>query len=59
MSEGMFSAVTLGTIVDGSVAERFKKAIEPLSAEEAMRAFVYSVVNGDVKIVKGGGVDEV
>lgn len=58
MSEGMFSAVMLGALVDGNTAERFRKAIEPLSTEEAIKAFAYSVANGDLKIVKGGGVDE-
>lgn len=58
MSEGMFSAVMLGTLVDGNVAERFRKAIEPVSSEEAIKAFVYSVANGDMKVVKGGGVNE-
>ena len=57
MSEGMFSAVMLGALVDGNTAERFRKAIEPLSTEEAIKVFVCSVINGDLKIVKGGGAD--
>ena len=58
MSEGMFSAVMLGALVDGNTAERFRKAVEPLSTEEAIKVFVRSVINGDLKIVNGGGVDE-
>lgn len=57
MSEGMFSAVVLGTLVEGSVAEQFKKAVEPYSTEEAIKAFVYSVINGDLKIAWKGGAD--
>ena len=53
MKEGMYSAVVLGTLVEGSVAEQFKKAIEPYSANEVIKAFIYSVINKDLKIVKG------
>ena len=52
MKEGMYSAVVLGTLVEGSVAEQFKKAIEPYSANEVIKAFIYSVINKDLKIVK-------
>ena len=55
MSEGMFSAVVLGALVDGNTAERFRKAIEPLSTEESIKAIVYSIANCDLKIVKCGG----
>lgn len=52
---GMFSAVMLGTVVDGSVAEQFRKAIEPYPTDEVIKALVYSVINGDVKVEKAGG----
>lgn len=54
MNEGMFSAVVLGTVVDGSVAEQFRKAIEPYSAEEVIKSFIYSVINGDLNIAWKG-----
>lgn len=54
MGEGMFSAVVLGTVVDGSVAERFRNVIAPYSTEEVIKAFIYSVINGDLNVVWKG-----
>ena len=38
------------TILEESIADKFKKAIEPYSAEEVIKDFVYAIVNGDLKI---------
>ena len=59
MSEGIYSAVVLGTVVEQNVAEQFGKAIMPYSAEEVIKALVHSVINGDLKIKQiGGDADE-
>lgn len=54
MSEGMFSAVVLGTVVEGSVAEQFRKVIAPYSTEEVIKSFIYSVINGDLNVTWKG-----
>lgn len=58
MSKTYYSAVVLGTIVEGVVAEQFRKAIEPYTTEQVIEGFIHSVVNGDLKITKAGGTDE-
>ena len=55
VSRTYYSAVVLGTIVEGVVAEQFKKAIEPYTTEQVIEALIYSVIDGDLKIVKVGG----
>lgn len=57
MSKAYYSAVVLGTVVEGAVAEQFKKAIEPYTTEEVIEAFIYGVISGDLKITKAGGID--
>lgn len=54
MSERMYSAVVLGTAVEQDVAEKFGKAIFPHSSEEIIKAFIYSVVNGELEIKQMG-----
>lgn len=54
MSEIYYSAVVLGTVVEGCVAEQFRKAIEPHTTEEVIKALIHSVINGDLKIAKKG-----
>ena len=56
MSDGMYSAVVLGTVVEQNVAEEFKKAIAPYSTEEFIKSIIYSVINGNLKIAKKVGV---
>lgn len=58
MSKAYYSAVVLGTVVESSVAEQFRKAIEPHTTEEVIEALIYSVINGDLKITKAGDADE-
>lgn len=57
MSEGIYSAIVLGTVVEQNVAEQFGKAIMPYSSEEVIRALIYSVINGDLKITQIGGTE--
>ena len=54
MREGMYSAVVLGTVVEQDVAEKFGKAIFPCSSEEVIKAFIYSVANGELEIKQIG-----
>lgn len=58
MSKTYYSAVVIGTVVEGCVAEQFKKAIEPHTTEKVIEALIYSVINGDLKITKAGGENE-
>ena len=50
MAEGYYSAVMLGTVVEADVAEKFRKAVEPHSTEEAIKAFVYTMIEGGLKL---------
>ena len=54
MSRTYYSAVVLGTVVEGSVAEQFRKAIEPHTTEQVIEALIYSVIDGSLKITKAG-----
>lgn len=56
MSEGMFSAVLIGAMVEQHVAEWFKEAVEPYSTEDVIKSFIYEVANGHVVIRKKDGV---
>ena len=58
MSKSYYSAVVLGTVVEGIVAEQFRKAIEPYTTEQVIEGFIHSVANGDLKITKVGGTNE-
>lgn len=55
MGKTYYSAVVLGAVVEGSVAEQFRKAIEPHTTEQVIEALIYSVIDGDLKITKAGG----
>lgn len=50
MSEGYYSAVMLGTVVEADIAEKFRKAVEPHSTEEAIKAFIYTMIEGGLKL---------
>ena len=54
IAETYYSAVILGTVVEGCVAEQFRKVIEPYTTEEVIKALIYSVIDGDLKIAKDG-----
>lgn len=50
VSEGMYSAVMVGTYVEADVAKQFEKAVEPYSTQEVLKAFIHSFVNGGLRI---------
>lgn len=50
MSEGMFSSVLIGAMVEQHVAEQFKEAVKPYPTEQVIKSFIYSVINGDLVI---------
>ena len=49
---GFFSAIILGTVVEESVADKFRENLGDVSTEEAIRWFVYEVANGNIKIAR-------
>ena len=51
MIEGYYSAVMLGTVVEADIAEKFRKAVEPHSVEDVIKAFVYTMIEGGLKLV--------
>ena len=54
MSDRFINDNVLDVLVGKSVRKTFRGITEPYTTEEIIKAFVYGVVNGEVKLKKKG-----
>jgi hypothetical protein len=52
MGKTFVSAVMIGAIVEGKIAEQFAEAIKPHSTTEIIEGFIMSIMSGQLKMIR-------